>query len=241
MAGVLRLQAVTLPVPELARVEKFYRWVLAMKAVASETTAQKRPLAWDGEDRIVLVDAGASGAEEAVTLRLPPMPPEGLAAWLDERALGSEAAGGTPSDGLTVTLRGPVEPRIDLVAPLADEGLRSGSARTGGALEIPGLLGVTTGVADPAEARSFLARLGIEPLDPEVPDGPLRIGDQQWILERREPRGIYGLAVVIAASRVIDLARTLEKLGADFRHDGHRIVALDPAGRVLLVHGLKGG
>ena len=34
MSRALRLQGITLPVPDLALAERFYRWVLAMKASA---------------------------------------------------------------------------------------------------------------------------------------------------------------------------------------------------------------
>lgn len=48
MAGPVRLQAIELPVPDIARVEKFYRWVLAMKPLAGEASRSRRSLGWTG-------------------------------------------------------------------------------------------------------------------------------------------------------------------------------------------------
>lgn len=268
MSPPLRILAVTLTVPDFAETDKFYRWVLAMKPPEEAAPEGARVLGWGKEDRIVLLDAAVPGAEEAVTLRLPAMTVEGAAQWLTERELVPERAVVPPADEaaaratwpdavievaidpathnrLLLSVRGPVEPRIDLhvalppavVAVRGSIGPFTWRSEDRSELEIPGLLGVTTGAPDPAGARAFLARLGIEPIEGE--DGPLGVGDHQWIVEERPAAGIYGVAAVIQAARIMDLVRTFEKLGARHRHDGNRLLAIDPAGRLLLVHGIK--
>jgi catechol 2,3-dioxygenase-like lactoylglutathione lyase family enzyme len=266
----LRILGVTLPVPDLATADKFYRWVLAMKTGEEAAPEATRSLGWGKEDRIVLADGEAPGVEEAITLRLPAMTVEGAASWLLERDLTPERAIVPPADEdavraawpgaaievatedalhnrLLLSIRGPFEPRIDLhvalpasvVAVRGSIGPCRWRSEDRSDLEIPGLLGVTTAAPDVAEARAFLARLGIEPIEGD--QGPLRVGDHQWVLEERDPAGIYGIAVVLQASRIMDLVRTLEKLEARYRHDANRLLAIDPAGRVLLVHGIKSG
>ena len=273
MSAPLRILAVTLPVPDVAAADKFYRWVLAMKPGEEAGPAGGHALGWGKEDRIVL--AGPA-AEESVTLRLPAATVEGAAEWLAERGLDLAGALVPPADEaaahaawpdavvetsddpaahnrLLLSLEAPFEPRIDLhvalpPAVVAGRGTigpfhwRSEDRRE---LEIPGLLGVTTGSSDPAQARAFLARLGIGPIEDGGSEGgdagPLGVGLHQWIVEPREAGGIYGVAAVIQAARIIDLVRTLESLGARYRHEGNRLLAVDPAGRVLLVHGIKSG
>jgi hypothetical protein len=262
VAALLRIEAVTLPVPDLGRQGKFYRWVLAMQD-APPASDECLVLGGGKEDRIELIDAATESAEEAVTLRLPAMTVEAAAGWLAERGLAPttvlvpeshqpDAREAWPeaavevapdADGLMLTVRGRVEPRIDLHIPLPETTTATATTGATGStgLEVPGLLGVTTGAANLQAARGYLALFGIEPLDPSAEKGPLRVGDQQWIVEEREPAGIYGIAVVIELDRIKDLARTLERLGAEHRHERNRLLALDPAGRILMVHGLKGG
>jgi catechol 2,3-dioxygenase-like lactoylglutathione lyase family enzyme len=270
MAAPLRILAVTLTVPDLARADKFYRWVLAMKTSEEAVPEGTVSLGWGKEDRIVLVDADAPGAEEAITLRLPAMTVDAAATWLADRELVPERAVVPPADEpaaraawpgaaietatdsathnrLLLTIRGPMEPRIDLhvALPAAVVGGRGTigpflwRSEDRSDLEIPGLLGVTTGAPDTEKARAFLATLGIDPIEDDA--GPLGVGDHQWIVEEKDPAGIYGIAVVLQAGRIMDLVRTLEKLEARYRHDGNRLIAVDPAGRVLLVHGIKSG
>lgn len=269
VSDVTRLQGLTLPVGEFAPADKFYRWVLGMKP--AEESGEVRSLGWGDEDRILLVDAAAiDDPEEAVTLRLPGMSLDGLAAWLADRGLSPVAATVPPEDEdatraawpdadvrtvddeleanrRIVSVRGPGEPRIDLFAPIPKETLierkRMGpftwKTKAWKGLEVPGLLGVQTGAPDPAAFGEFLSRVGVEAVDDE-PGAPLAVGDHQWRIEERDPPGIYGLAVVVGESRVKDIVRTLESLEAEFRHEKNRIVAADPAGRVLLVHGVHG-
>lgn len=276
MSAPLRIQALSLPVGDLAPVEKFCRWALGMKPAEGERPDFVAELGWGNEDRVRVVDASvareARGAEpdEAVVLRLPAAPVGEVAAWLRERALAPEAAAVSPEDEdaarqawpeadvavveeaaarnrLVVSVRGPSEPRVDLFFPLPAETVaRRGlvgpfhwRSREWRGLEVPGLLGVTTGTPDTSAARDFLARLGA--VEPEEGEGPLAIGDHQWIVEERDPPGVYGYAVVVRAERVRDLARTMEHLGVDHRLEDHRLVAADPAGRIVLVHGVRGG
>ena len=87
MPSALRLQAVTLPVPDLAAAEKFYRWVLATKEAAEEPVEGAVSLAWGKEDRVRLVDASGPGAREAIELRMEAGEPAATVAWLAERGL----------------------------------------------------------------------------------------------------------------------------------------------------------
>lgn len=210
-------------------------------------------------------------AVEAVTLRMPAMPLAETATWLAERHLAPVAAVVAPEDAsaanetwpdaavaaaadetvfnrTVVSVEGPAEPRLDLLFPLPKEVLaprnRMGPftwrSRDWSGLEIPGLLGVTTGAPDPDAMRAFLDGLGIATMGDE-PGTPLAVGDHQWILERREPAGIYGFAIVVRVERIKELARTLEHLEIEHRHERNRILVGDPAGRVVLVHGVHGG
>jgi catechol 2,3-dioxygenase-like lactoylglutathione lyase family enzyme len=270
MITPLRILGVTLPVPDLAAADKFYRWVLAMKTAEEAVRPGTVALGWGREDRIVLADAAAGDAAEAITLRLPAMAVADAAGWLAERGLAPARAIVPPADEpearaawpeaaievaadpgthnrLLLSVHGPVEPRLDfhvalpaaVVAGRGSIGPFHWRSEDRADLEIPGILGVTTGAPDAALARGFLARLGIAPIEGD--DGPLGVGDHQWIVEERETAGLYGVAVVFQAGRIMDLVRTLERLGARYRHDGNRILAADPAGRLLLVHGIKSG
>src|SRR5688500_16317559 len=86
MPVALRLQGITLPVPDLAAAEKFYRWVLAMKEAAEESDPGEARLGWGKEDRVRLVDATAGpAAREAISLRMEALDPPAMAAWLADR------------------------------------------------------------------------------------------------------------------------------------------------------------
>src|SRR5688500_17470458 len=88
MPAALRLQGITLPVPDLAAAEKFYRWVLAMKEAAEEPGPGEAALGWGKEDRVRLVDASAvPGAREALSLRMEAQEPSAMAGWLAARGL----------------------------------------------------------------------------------------------------------------------------------------------------------
>ncbi|HUP18772.1 MAG TPA: hypothetical protein VM778_02330 [Gemmatimonadota bacterium] len=268
MSAPLRLQALVLPVGEVPPVEKLYRWALGMKPAEEEgalgwgSEDQVRL-----EAARAARAAGAPEPEEAVVLRMPGMPLAEAAAWLAERDLVPVAAAVPPADEaaardawpgaaierlespelanrVIVSVRGPAPPRIDLFFPVPRETVvarggmgpflwRSGDKK---GLEIPGLLGVTTGAPDPEAQRVFLTGLGLTEMEP---GGPLAIGDHQWLVEERDPPGIYGWAAAVSDAKVKDLARTMGHLGADYRLDGNRLVAADPAGRVILVHGVR--
>ena len=112
-------------------------------------------------------------------------------------------------------------------------------------LENPGLLGVTLGAGDPRALSEFLGLLGVARMKVAEgdaatgQDSPLLAGDHQLRLERREPPGIYGAAYVVAAARLPDLVRTLERFGAQHRLDRNHLLAVDPAGRILAVNGVR--
>lgn len=271
MSAPLRLQALVLPVGNVADVRKFCRWALDMKP--ADEAGDAPLLGWGREDRVELVDApaalaaGAPEPEEAVVLRMPAMEFAAAVGWVGDRALTPVAARVPPADEpaaraawpdarverveaeqmqnrVVLSVRGPVPPRIDLFFPLPREVVvarghagpflwRSGVA---GGLEIPGLLGLTTGAAEPETALGFLRELGLGEMEP---GGPLAVGDHQWIVEARDPPGIYGWAVATPVARVKDLARTMDRLGAAHRLDGSRLAAVDPAGRLVVVHGVR--
>ena len=283
MPRALRLQALTLPVPDLAAAEKFYRWVLAMKASAEDPVDLAVSLGWGKEDRIRLVDAAVPDAREAFELRMEASTPEETAGWLsecgfvparlvaaagDEDELGALWPGApldvdtdpAGSNRFVVSLEAPADVRVDLHVPLPAASVvergrhgpfyRRSKDWTG--LENPGLLGVTLGAADPRRLISFLERLGIErmsegdalfdePGSAAAGDLPLLAGDHQIRIEEREPPGIYGAACVVAASRLPDLVRTLERFGVRHRHERNHLLAVDPAGRILAVNGVRSG
>jgi catechol 2,3-dioxygenase-like lactoylglutathione lyase family enzyme len=276
----LRLHAVTLPVPDLDAAEKFYRWVLAMKASAEEPVEGVRNLGWGKEDRLHLVDAAANPeAREAVELRMEARVPGDLGAWLAGRALAptrvlafaDDAAEmrdvwpdvplETDSDPATsnryvVSLEAPADVRVDLHIPLPSSTVvargRHGPfyrrSKDWRGLENPGLLGITLGARDTAALTRFLASLGTVPMEGEKigveadavdTDVTLLAGDHQIRIEEHDPPGIYGAAFVVAASRLPDLVRTLERLEIQHRHDRNHLLAIDPAGRVLVVNGVR--
>ena len=274
MPDALRLQGITLPVPDLAAAEKFYRWVLAMKEAAEESEPGEAALGWGKEDRVRLVDAAANpGAREAISLRLGALDPPAMADWLADRGLAPRRA--VASDGdvtqmreiwpdaevigdadpadsnrYVLSLESPADVRVDLHVPLPSATLvargRHGPfyrrTKDWRGLENPGILGVTIGAADPAALAEFLASLEILPMaDSGDPDAPLLAGDHQLRIERREPAGIYGAAFIVAASRLPDLVRTLDRFGVQHRLDRNHLLAVDPAGRIMAVNGVRSG
>ncbi|HYO46151.1 MAG TPA: VOC family protein [Gemmatimonadota bacterium] len=286
MSSALRLQAVTLPVPDLAAAEKFYRWVLAMKESAEGPVAGVASLGWGKEDRVRLVDAEASPeAREAIEFRMEARDPVEMAAWLAERELvptrvlafvddqaemhdtwpnaqiqvDPDSAG---CNRFVVSLEAPVGVRIDLHVPLPSSTVvergRHGPfyrrSKDWRGLENPGLLGATLGAADSGALAGFLASLGIAEMAEKDAgagagagaisadaDAPLLAGDHQIRIEERDPPGIYGAAYVVAAPRLPDLVRTLERFGAQHRHDRNHLLAVDPAGRILAINGVRSG
>jgi catechol 2,3-dioxygenase-like lactoylglutathione lyase family enzyme len=276
MPSALRLQAVTLPVPDLAAAEKFYRWVLAMKESPEEPAQGVACLGWGKEDRVRLVEATAPGAREAIELRVEAGEAAGTADWLADRdlqparilafeadeaemrdtwpdaelLLDRDPAG---SNRFVVSIEAPADVRIDLHVPfpagtVVERGrhgpfYRRSKEWTG--LENPGLLGVTLGAGDPRALAGFLKILGLARMTEAAEDGsagkdsPFLAGDHQLRIERREPPGIYGAAYVVAAARLPDLLRTLERFGAQHRLDRNHLLAVDPAGRVLAVNGVR--
>ena len=274
MPAALRVQGITLPVPDLAAAEKFYRWVLAMKEAAEEADPGEAALGWGKEDRVRLLDASAApDAREAISLRMEAIDPPAMAGrlaevglapsrvvafegdvaemrvtWPDAEILGDPDP--ADSNRYVLSLESPADVRVDLHVPLPSTALvargRHGpfsrKTRDWTGLENPGLLGVTIGAADPAALSAFLARLDIGAMgDPDDPDAPVLAGDHQLRIEQREPAGIYGAAFVVAASRLPDLVRTLERFGVQHRLDRNHLLAVDPAGRILAVNGVRSG
>lgn len=273
----LRLHSVTMPVPDLPAAEKFYRWVLGMKASAEGPVENGASLGWGREDRVVLLDAGRDpDAREAVEVRLAAAEPAATARWLAERGLAPARVTAFEEDAETLqalwpgaelltdddiacsnryvlSLDAPVDTRIDLHVPFpastvvaaARHGPFYRRTREWRGLENPGLLGATLGAADPVALVAFLGHLGIAPMESSDGDGeadpPLGVGDHQLRIERRDPPGLYGAAFVVAASRIPDLVRTLERFDAPHRHERNHLLAVDPAGRVLAVNGVRSG
>jgi catechol 2,3-dioxygenase-like lactoylglutathione lyase family enzyme len=279
MPRALRLQSVTLPVPDLAAAEKFYRWVLAMKASAEEPVDGVASLGWGKEDRVRLV---AASGREAIGLRMEAAEPAVMATWLAERGLEPvrvvafaddesrlrEVWPGVNleldrdpavSNRLLVSIETPFDVRLDLHVPLPSATVvakgRPGPfyhrSRDWSGLENPGLLGVTLGASVPRALEEFLGAMGIETMTPEAGGGTATdvseaerlflVGDHQIRIEEREPPGIYGAAFVVAAPRLPDLVRTLERLEVQHRHDRNHLLAVDPAGRILVVNGVRSG
>jgi catechol 2,3-dioxygenase-like lactoylglutathione lyase family enzyme len=274
MPAALRLQGITLPVPDLAAGEKFYRWVLAMKEAAEESGPGEAALGWGREDHVRLVDATTiTGAREAISLRMESLDPPMMASRLRERGLvprrvvafeGDVAemrdtwpdaeVWGEPdpadSNRYVLSIEAPADVRFDLHVPLPSAAAvargRHGPfyrrTKDWRGLENPGILGVTIGAVDPAALADFLAALEIRTMgDSSDADAPLLAGDHQLRIERREPPGIYGTAFVVAASRLPDLVRTLERFGVQHRLDRNHLLAVDPAGRILAVNGVRSG
>lgn len=275
MSSALRLQGVTLPVPDLAAAEKFYRWMLAMKESAEEPVAGTASLGWGKEDRVRLVAAAADNdAREAIELRMEARDPAEMAAWLADRALvptrvqvfaddqaemrdtwpGADIQADPDPAGsnrFVVSLEAPADVRVDLHVPLPPSTVvergRHGPfyrrSKDWHGLENPGLLGITLGTVNPDALAGFLAPLGIAKMTEKDAsnDSPLLVGDHQIRIEERDPPGIYGVAYVVAAARLPDLVRTLERFDARHRHDRNHLLAVDPAGRIVAVNGVRSG
>ena len=280
MPRTLRLQAVTLPVPDIAAAEKFYRWVLAMKASAEDPIEGMASLGWGKEDRVRLV---AASEREAIELRMEAAEPAALATWLaehgfqptrvvafadDEVALRDVwpqvtvdlDADHAVSNRYVVSIETPVDVRLDLHVPLPSSTVvergRHGPfyrrSKDWSGLENPGLLGLTLGTRAVRALAGFLETLGIGKMareqtgsgaEGEGPQGelPYLVGDHQIRVEERDPPGIYGAAFVVAAARLPDLVRTLERFGVQHRHERNHLLAVDPAGRILVVNGVRAG
>ena len=280
MPRALRLQAVTLPVPDIAAAEKFYRWVLAMKASAEDPIEGVASLGWGKEDRLRLV---AASEREAIEIRMEAAEPAALATWLAERGVPPTRvvafaddevalrdvwpqatveldADPAVSNRYVVSIETPVDVRLDLHVPLPSSTVvergRHGPfyrrSKDWSGLENPGLLGLTLGAGDVRALAGFLETLGIGKMageqtgssaEGEGPQGelPYLVGDHQFRVEQRDPPGIYGAAFVVAAARLPDLVRTLERFGVQHRHERNHLLAVDPAGRILVVNGVRSG
>ena len=280
MPRALRLQAVTLPVPDIAAAEKFYRWVLAMKASAEDPIEGAASLGWGKEDRVRLV---AASEREAIEVRMEAAEPAALASWLaergvqptrvvafadDEEALRDVWSQATVevdtdpavSNRYVVSIETPVDVRLDLHVPLPSSTVvergRQGPfyrrSKDWSGLENPGLLGLTLGARDVRDLAEFLETLGIGKMADEqagsIAEGegpqaelPYLVGDHQIRVEERDPPGIYGAAFVVAAARLPDLVRTLERFGVQHRHERNHLLAVDLAGRILVVNGVRSG
>ncbi|HJU86481.1 MAG TPA: VOC family protein [Gemmatimonadota bacterium] len=154
------------------------------------------------------------------------------------------------SNRYVLSLESPADVRVDLHVPIPSTAVvargRHGPfyrrTKDWRGLENPGILGVTLGATDPAALADFLGALEIRGMaDASDPDAPLLAGDHQFRIERREPAGIYGAAFVVAAARLPDLVRTLERFGVQHRLDRNHLLAVDPAGRILAVNGVRSG
>jgi hypothetical protein len=268
--SALRLSALVLTTPDLRESERFYRWCLDLKP-EPEAAGGSLELSWGSEDRLLLARPDGPGGEEALRLRMPACRPDEVVGWCRDAGLDpelvrvppedEESARGAwpdrpvlvqPSDALAnrieLRVRAPGGLAIDLAFPLPAP-VVVGRGRMGpfamrsadrSGLEIPGLLGVRTGVPDPGALQEFAARLGARPMS-EGETELLTVGDHQWIVESRPTAGIYGFAVVVSASRLGAVQRTLAHMGIEHRLDGQRLLAADPGGRIVLIHGLRQG
>lgn len=99
MTGALRLQAVALPVPDVAEAERFYRWSFRLEP-AGGPEGPEPVLGWGGgEDRVRLLDGTAVPApEEAVALRMPAMAAGDAIGWCSARGLEVLDARVSPGD-----------------------------------------------------------------------------------------------------------------------------------------------
>jgi catechol 2,3-dioxygenase-like lactoylglutathione lyase family enzyme len=275
MIGALRLQAITVPVPDLEEAERFYRWTFRLESRDQSATSHVRVLGWGaGEDRVRLVHASAtSRADEAISLRMTALSLEDALHWCRDHDFELVEVTTTPHDRERAAASAPGVPlavfeareahnlsrftvrawaglHVELIFPLpreilAQRGLEqrfSWRSEDWSGLETPGLLGVTLSGTDVAAGRRFFRNLGIEAIDPADSEaasgGPLRIGDQQIVLEKRETAGIQALALVVSQARLDEVKRTLKHLGGEFREAGNRVLARDPAGRVVFVQGV---
>lgn len=268
--SVLRLAAVTLTAPDLRESERFYRWCLDLKPDHETADDRRelswgredrvvlaKPDGPDGEESMRLrmparrPDEVAEWCRQAgldpETVRVPPEDEENARyAWpdrpveieRDDRAANRIELRVRAPGGLVLELVFPLPP-----AALVGRGRMGPFSMLGGdrsGLEIPGLLGVRTGVPDPGALQDFAERLGARPMS-DAEGEPLAVGDHQWILEARESPGIYGLAVVVSMARLGAVQRTLAHMEVEHRLDGQRLLTVDPGGRIVLIHGLRHG
>jgi hypothetical protein len=270
MAAPLRLQAVAIPVPDLAAADPFYRWTFRLEPAAEAAPAGTLVLGWGKEDRMRLVAPGGHDAE-GVWLRMPAMAFEDALAWCRERALEPLAMAGPRPDAeaaasllpnaaievvedprllnqLRLAVAGWADLRLELVFFLPKSLLELRGQRgpflwraDWQGLETPGLLGVTLSGPNVGSGRSFWRRIGARPLDEEAEgdSGPLRVGDHQIILEERERPGVVGFALLVREAKLGEVTRTLTHLHVEFRQAGNRLLARDPAGRAVLVQGVR--
>jgi hypothetical protein len=270
MAAPLRLQAVTLPVPDLEGADPFYRWTFRLEPAPEPAPPGALVLGWGREDRVRLVTP-AGPETESLSLRMPAMSLEDAVAWCRECRLEPLAVAGPGPDAeaaarllpeaavetvenprlsnhFRLAARGWADLRLDLAffLPRSVLELRGSNgpflwrSEDWQGLETPGLLGVTLGGPNAEEGRNFWRRIGASPLDGEAGEaGPLRVGDHQIILEERERAGVVGLAMLVGAAKLAEVTRTLAHLHVEFRQAGNRLLARDPAGRVVLVQGVR--
>ena len=267
----MRLAALTLTLPDPREGARFYRWCLDLKPDEDLPAEDGVALSWGKEDRVRLVPPGQAGGGESFSLRMSARPMEDIAAWCRETGLApewvtvpapdetearrlwpdaeillsrDEAAG----NRVRLRVRSPAGMPVELEFPLPKEVLvargRMGPfnwrSRDWSGLEVPGLLGVRTGAPDPAALRSFGKTLGAEPMEEEA-EGPLTVGVHQWIVEQRKMSGIYGFGVVMPASRLGAVQRTLAHIEVEHRLDGNRLLAADPEGRIVQIQGVRTG
>ena len=268
--SALRLAAITLTAPDLRESERFYRWGLDLKPDEETSADRRvlswgredrvllvKPDGPGGEEALCLRMPARRLEEVAGWCRESRLDPEAVKVPPEEEAAAGEAwpdrrveveTDDRAANRIELRIRAPGGLMLELVFPLpagtlVERGrmgpfsMRSGD-RSG--LEIPGLLGVRTGVPDPGALQDFAQRLGARPIS-EAEGEPLAVGDHQWILEARERPGIYGFAVVVSAARLGAVQRTLAHMDVQHRLDGQRLLTVDPGGRIVLIHGLRQG
>lgn len=266
--SILRIESLTMSTKDLEATARFYRWAVQLKDAAETPRAGTRTLSWGREDRIRLVESPTGPAIGCRMPAMPlgaaaawcaerELLPEVVAVGPDDIALArsewpgisiQEVEDEAAWNRTVIAVQGPFGQRVELAFPTPRDRLAS-QRRIGpfywksgdwSGLEIPGILGVTTSVPDPVAFRDFARTLGLVPMEVDNEAAPLRVGDHQWVVDQSETPGISALAVVVSASRISDLKRTLEHLGAEYREEGNRLLAADPDGRVVLVSGVRG-
>ena len=268
--SALRLATLSLTAPRPRDSVRFYRWCLDLQPEPGPEPDGGVALSWGREDRVLVVPSATPEGGESFGLRMAARRPEETAAWLADTGLAPERVvvpaalelpareawpdrevvpdtGEDAGNRVRVRVRAPGDLVIELEFPLPGDVLTAGGgngsfrwrSRDWTGLEIPGLLGVRTGVPDPVAMRSFAEKLGARPMEGGA-GGPLAVGDHQWIVERREPAGIHGFAVVVPEARLGVLERTLTHVGVEHRLEGNRLLAADPEGRIVLIQGVRG-
>jgi hypothetical protein len=197
MAAPLRLQAVTLQVPDLAAADPFYRWTFRLEPAPEPMPSGVLVLGWGREDRVRLVTPDGP-PPASLSLRMPAMAPEDAVGWCRERELEIRGAWSPVADAALLrrllpgtAVEGNEHPRLlnhfrlivqgwadlplELVFFLPKQvlelrGLRGPflwRSEEWQGLETPGLLGVTLSGPDLASGRELLRRIGATPLDGE--------------------------------------------------------------------------